>query len=88
MISGIVTAILLAAFLGGTAWAYSGRRRAEFEAAARVPLEDLPSPANAAYDAVSAEATLAEASLAETTLAEARLAEVALAASVHAERRP
>ena len=73
MISGIVTAILLAVFLGGTAWAYSGRRRAEFEAAARVPLEDLPSPANAAYDAVSAEGELAEA---------------ALAASVHAERRP
>ena len=41
MISGIVTAILLASFLGGTAWAFSGRRRAEFEAAARVPLEDL-----------------------------------------------
>jgi len=78
MISGIVTAILLAVFLGGTAWAYSGRRRAEFEAAARVPLEDLPSPANAAYDAASAEAALAEAALAEA----------ALAASVHAERRP
>ena len=48
MISGIVTAILLAVFLGGTAWAFSPRRRAEFEQAARVPLEDLPSPADAA----------------------------------------
>ena len=65
MISGIVTAILLAVFLGGTAWAYSGRRRAEFEAAARVPLEDLPSPANAAYDAACSEATLATSVAAE-----------------------
>ncbi len=48
MISGIITAVLLAVFLGGTAWAYSPRRRAEFEQAARVPLEDLPSPADAA----------------------------------------
>ncbi len=40
MISGIVTAILLACFLGGTAWAYSGKRKSEFEEAARLPLED------------------------------------------------
>lgn len=40
MISGIVTAILLACFLGGTAWAYSSKRRLDFEAAARLPLED------------------------------------------------
>jgi cytochrome c oxidase cbb3-type subunit 4 len=40
MIAGIVTAILLGSFLAGTAWAYSGRRQAEFEAAARVPLEE------------------------------------------------
>ena len=73
MISGIVTAILLAVFLGGTAWAYSGRRRAEFEAAARVPLEDLPTPANAANDAACAEAALSE---------------DALSASASAERRP
>ncbi|CAN5167651.1 hypothetical protein BH11PSE14_BH11PSE14_11270 [soil metagenome] len=45
MISGIVTAILLAAFIGGTAWAYSSKRRAEFEVAARMPLDDLPLPA-------------------------------------------
>ena len=56
MISGIITAILLAVFLGGTAWAYSSRRRAEFEAAARMPLEDLPLPADTATDAASAEA--------------------------------
>jgi len=40
MISGIVTAILLVAFLAGTAWAYSSRRKTEFDAAARVPLEE------------------------------------------------
>ncbi len=40
MVSGIVTAILLACFLGGTAWAYSSKRKTEFEAAARLPLED------------------------------------------------
>ena len=56
MISGIVTAILLAVFLGGTAWAYSGRRRAEFEAAARMPLEDLPSPGEIAAMQVAANA--------------------------------
>ena len=42
MIAGIVTAILLVCFLAGSAWAYSGRRKAEFEAAARLPLEEDP----------------------------------------------
>ena len=59
MISGIVTAILLSVFLGGTAWAYSGRRRAEFEVAARMPLDDLPSPAESAAAAAAAAATAA-----------------------------
>lgn len=40
MIAGITTAILLAAFLGGVAWAFSHKRKAEFDAAARLPLED------------------------------------------------
>ena len=40
MIAGIVTAILLASFLAGSAWAFSARRRAEFDAAARMPLEE------------------------------------------------
>ena len=40
MIAGIVTAILLVSFLAGCAWAYSSRRREEFEAAARLPLEE------------------------------------------------
>ena len=41
MVSGIVTLILIALFLGGWAWAWSPRRKADFEAAARTPLEDV-----------------------------------------------
>lgn len=42
MISGIVTAILLASFAGGTLWAFSDARKAEFDAAARLPLDQDP----------------------------------------------
>ena len=42
MISGIVTAILMLAFIGITYWAWSARRRPDFEAAARLPLVDEP----------------------------------------------
>ena len=38
-LSGIVTAILIVLFLGVCVWAWSPRRRHEFEAAARTPLE-------------------------------------------------
>ena len=38
--SGIVTAVLLVTFLGGVAWAWNGRRRGDFDAAARLPLDD------------------------------------------------
>lgn len=40
MISGIITATLLLAFLGITIWAWSARNRARFADAARLPLED------------------------------------------------
>jgi len=40
MVSGIFTAILLAAFLALTAWAYSPRRRGRFAEAAALPLAD------------------------------------------------
>ena len=40
MISGIVTSALLLAFLAGWAWAWSPRRKATFEEAARLPLEE------------------------------------------------
>jgi cytochrome c oxidase cbb3-type subunit IV len=41
MLSGIVTLILIALFLGAWAWAWQPKRKPEFEAAARQPLEDL-----------------------------------------------
>ncbi|KAF1717210.1 cbb3-type cytochrome oxidase subunit 3 [Pseudoxanthomonas wuyuanensis] len=40
MVSGIVTAVLLALFIGGWIWAWSPRRKREFEDAARLPLSD------------------------------------------------
>lgn len=40
MISGVITSILLVLFVGGWIWAWSPRRKAEFEAAARVPLDE------------------------------------------------
>ncbi len=39
MLSGIVTSILLL-FLAGWAWAWSPRRKADFDAAARLALDD------------------------------------------------
>lgn len=40
MISGIVTAVLLTAFLGIAVWAWSGRNRTRFAQAAQLPLDD------------------------------------------------
>jgi cytochrome c oxidase cbb3-type subunit 4 len=40
MLAGIVTALLLAVFIGGWAWAWSPRRREAFDKAARVPLQE------------------------------------------------
>lgn len=40
MINGIATAVLLVLFLVGVAWAFSRKRKPEFDAAARLPLED------------------------------------------------
>jgi cytochrome c oxidase cbb3-type subunit IV len=39
-LSGIVTAVLITLFVGIAIWAYSKRRRASFDAAARLPLEE------------------------------------------------
>ena len=41
-LSGIATAVLLAIFVGGWMWAWSARRRQDFEAASRLPLDDEP----------------------------------------------
>lgn len=40
MASGIVTAILLIAFVGGVVWIWSGKRSSALDAAARLPLDD------------------------------------------------
>ncbi len=37
---GIVTLVALVAFIGLVIWAYGKRRHADFERAARLPLED------------------------------------------------
>ncbi len=38
MVSGIVTGALIVLFIVGWAWAWSPRRKADFESAARLPL--------------------------------------------------
>ena len=40
MIAGVVTALLLGAFVGVTVWAYGPTRRDRFDAAARLPFSD------------------------------------------------
>ena len=50
MISGIITLILLVLFLVGWAWAWSPRRKAEFDAAARQPLQEPPTDTTAKED--------------------------------------
>ncbi|MCF6288227.1 MAG: cbb3-type cytochrome c oxidase subunit 3 [Proteobacteria bacterium] len=40
MISGIVTIILLVSFLGVIAWAWSDRRKEDFDHLANLPLDD------------------------------------------------
>jgi cytochrome c oxidase cbb3-type subunit IV len=42
MTSGIITAILLIAFLATGLWAWSARNRPRWHAAAQLPLEDEP----------------------------------------------
>lgn len=39
-IRAVITVAALVTFLAIVAWAYSSRRRADFEAAARLPLEE------------------------------------------------
>jgi cytochrome c oxidase cbb3-type subunit 4 len=40
MVAGIVTTILLVLFIAGWIWAWRPARKAEFDAAARLPLND------------------------------------------------
>lgn len=39
-VSGVITAVLLISFLAGVVWAWSAKRKPQFDAAARLPLED------------------------------------------------
>lgn len=50
MSNGIVTAILLAAFLGGVFWLFIVRRAPDFERMSRIPLEDAPDGGRASED--------------------------------------
>jgi cytochrome c oxidase cbb3-type subunit 4 len=50
MIPGIVTAVLLVLFVAGCFWAYSPKRRADFDAAAREPLNDDDAAATVARE--------------------------------------
>jgi len=36
----MLTAVMFAVFMGIVLWAWSGRRKSDFEAAARLPLDD------------------------------------------------
>jgi cytochrome c oxidase cbb3-type subunit 4 len=45
LMSSIMTVVMMTVFIGIVLWAWSGKRRADFEAAARVPLEDDEEPA-------------------------------------------
>jgi len=40
MIMGLITALLMVVFCGIVGWAYSSRRKQEFELMARLPLAD------------------------------------------------
>jgi len=44
--SSAMTVVMLVVFLGIVAWAYSAKRRAQFDEAARVPFEDDATPGN------------------------------------------
>ena len=61
MVSGIITALLLGLFLIGTVWAFSPKRKGEFEAAAALPFE---------YDALRHDALQDDAHLADDAVEE------------------
>ncbi len=45
IIRGIITLVLMLLFITLVIWAWSGRRKAQFNAAAQLPLEDEPKEA-------------------------------------------
>ena len=44
LFGSVMTVVMLVVFIGIVLWAWSGKRRAAFDAAARVPLEDDAEP--------------------------------------------
>jgi cytochrome c oxidase cbb3-type subunit 4 len=40
MVTGVITAMLLLLFIGGSIWVWRPERKSEFDAAARLPLVD------------------------------------------------
>ncbi|MBX9812116.1 MAG: CcoQ/FixQ family Cbb3-type cytochrome c oxidase assembly chaperone [Burkholderiales bacterium] len=42
----VLTLVLLVVFIGIVAWAWSGKRRQAFDAAARLPFDDEPESGN------------------------------------------
>ena len=40
LVRGILSVVVFAAFMGLVFWAYSGRKKKDFEEASRLPLED------------------------------------------------
>jgi len=57
MMSGIISAFLLVLFVGGWIWAWSPKRKQEFDAAAQLPLSEennpSPLPARSAKESLS-----------------------------------
>ncbi len=53
-LSGVMTILAFVAFLGVVYWAFSAKRKADFDAAARLPLED-DQPTHAAMTAAKIE---------------------------------
>ena len=53
-LSGVMTILAFVAFLGVVYWAFGAKRKADFDAAARLPLED-DQPATAAAKADKSE---------------------------------
>jgi cytochrome c oxidase cbb3-type subunit 4 len=46
----IWTVLLVIIFIGIVAWAFSAKRKHDFDAAARLPLDDEPEPRSASHE--------------------------------------
>jgi len=46
LVRSILTVVLLVVFIGIVAWAWSGKRKQAFDAAAQLPFDEEPEPGN------------------------------------------